>query len=148
MQAPKSQLLLVEGLKSMAGTSGAHLASHATGHDKCPSAPLMAGASAGTIHVPVPPTPPPSGAGGLKDVVALLVPFLQPTPQELANNLLFFYVQYHLKLGFSKFVQYTQVWLRPLPPGHLICRLIQGRLPDFLSSRCAAHCWMAYCEVH
>ena len=83
----------------------------------------MAGASAGTIHVPVPPTPPPSGAGGLKDVVALLVPFLQPTPQELANNLLFFYVQYHLKLGFSKFVQYTQVGPCSPPPGNPMCYL-------------------------
>ena len=64
---------------------------------------------AGTIHVPVPPTPTPSGPGGQKDVVALLVPFLQPTPQDIANNLLYYYVQYHLQLGFSKFVQYTQV---------------------------------------
>lgn len=64
---------------------------------------------AGTIHVPVPPTPAPSGPGGQKDVVALLVPFLQPTPQDIANNLIYHYVQYHLQLGFSKFVQYTQV---------------------------------------
>ena len=64
---------------------------------------------AGTVHVPVPPTPAPSGPGGLKDVVALLVPFLQPTPQDIANNLLYYYVQYHLQLGFTKFVQYTQV---------------------------------------
>ena len=113
MQGSKSQLQLAGGLEGMAGTSGAHQASHVTDDAQQPSAALTAGASAGTIHVPVPPTPPPSGAGGLKDVVALLVPFLQPTPQELANNLLFFYVQYHLKLGFSKFVQYTQVWPHP-----------------------------------
>ena len=64
---------------------------------------------AGTVHTPVPPTPAPTGPEGLKDVVALLVPFLQPTPQDIANNLLYYYVQYHLQLGFSKFVQYTQV---------------------------------------
>ena len=68
---------------------------------------------AGAIHVPVPPPPAPSGPGGLKDVVALLVPFLQPTPQDIANNLLYYYVQYHLQLGFTKFVQYTQVQLLP-----------------------------------
>ncbi len=55
----------------------------------------------------MPPTPAP--ASGVKEVVALLVPFLHPTPQEIANNLLYFYIQYHLQLGFSKFVQYTQV---------------------------------------
>ena len=70
---------------------------------------------AGSIHVPVPPTPPPSGPGGLKDVVALLVPFLLPTPQDIANNLLYYYVQYHLQLGFTKFVQYTQVRHLPRP---------------------------------
>ena len=42
-------------------------------------------------------------------MVALLVPFLHPTPQDIANNLLYYYVQYHLQLGFTKFVQYTQV---------------------------------------
>ena len=119
MRATQSQLQLAGGLKEAAGTSSALPASHATGHGKDHSAALMAGASAGTIHVPVPPTPSPSSAEGLKDVVALLVPFLQPTPQELANNLLFFYVQYHLKLGFSKFVQYTQVGPHPSPPGNL-----------------------------
>ncbi len=69
--------------------------------------------------MPVPPTPAPSGPGGLKDVVALLVPFLHPTPQDIANNLLYYYVQYHLHLGFTKFVQYTQVepLLEPLPYG-------------------------------
>lgn len=39
----------------------------------------------------------------------MLVPFLRPTPQEIANNLLYFYIKYHLELGFSKFIQYTQV---------------------------------------
>ena len=115
MQAPRSQLQLAGDLKGIAGASGAHQASHATEHAQQPLT-THGRCLAGTIHVPVPPTPPPSGAGGLKDVVALLVPFLQPTPQELANNLLFFYVQYHLKLGFSKFVQYTQVWPHPWPP--------------------------------
>jgi hypothetical protein len=55
----------------------------------------------------VPPTP--AATGGLKEVIALLVPFLHPTPQDIANNLLYFYIRYHLQLGFSKFVQYTQV---------------------------------------
>ena len=55
--------------------------------------------------MPVPATPAPAGT---KEVVALLVPFLHPTPQAIANNLLYFYVRYHLELGFSKFVQYTQ----------------------------------------
>jgi hypothetical protein len=58
------------------------------------------------VHLPVPPTPAPAG---VREVVALLVPFLQPTPQAIANNLLYLYVKYHLELGFSKFVQYTQV---------------------------------------
>lgn len=47
--------------------------------------------------------------------MALLVPFLQPTPQDIANNLLYYYVQYHLQLGFSKFVQYTQVQFLDTP---------------------------------
>ncbi len=63
-------------------------------------------AAAGAVHLPVPPTPAPAG---VREVVALLVPFLQPTPQAIANNLLYLYVKYHLELGFSKFVQYTQV---------------------------------------
>lgn len=54
----------------------------------------------------MPPTP---KVAGPREVVALLVPFLHPTPQGIANNLLYLYVQYHLELGFSKFVQYTQV---------------------------------------
>lgn len=63
---------------------------------------------ADTVHKPVP-RPPAPAEGQLPEVVALLVPFLHPTPQEAANNLLFLYVQYHRPLGFAKFVQYTQV---------------------------------------
>ena len=62
---------------------------------------------ADTVHKPVP-RPPAPAEGQLPEVVALLVPFLHPTPQEAANNLLFLYVQYHRPLGFAKFVQYTQ----------------------------------------
>lgn len=62
---------------------------------------------AGSVNQPVPPTPPPQG--GTQEVVALLVPFLRPTPQEVANSLLYFYIKYHLELGFAKFIQYTQV---------------------------------------
>lgn len=80
---------------------------------------------AGTIHTPVPPTPAPTGPEGLKDVVALLVPFLQPTPQDIANNLLYYYVRYHLQLGFSKFVQYTQV---PTQVTHLPTERVQHHL--------------------
>ena len=69
--------------------------------------------AAGSVHLPVAPQPQPqpSGPGGTKEVVALLVPFLHPTPQAIANNLLYYYVQYHLQLGFDRFVQYTQVHL-------------------------------------
>ncbi len=67
---------------------------------------LHACVCAGGVYPPVPPTPAPEG---IREVVALLVPFLHPTPQAIANNLLFFYIQYHLELGFSKFVQYSQV---------------------------------------
>ena len=69
---------------------------------------LLHGTCAGSVNVPVPPVPAATGAGGTREVVALLVPFLRPTPQHIANNLLHFYIKYHLELGFSKFVQYTQ----------------------------------------
>ena len=65
-------------------------------------------ALADTVHKPVP--RPPTPADAPPEVVALLVPFLHPTPQEAANNLLFLYIQYHRPLGFAKFVQYTQAW--------------------------------------
>jgi hypothetical protein len=71
------------------------------------------------VNVPVPPVPAATGAGGTREVVALLVPFLRPTPQQIANNLLYFYIKYHLELGFSKFVQYTQArppHLQTCPP--------------------------------
>ena len=58
------------------------------------------------MHKPVP--RPPTPADAPPEVVALLAPFLHPTPQEAANNLLFLYIQYHRPLGFAKFVQYTQ----------------------------------------
>ena len=51
---------------------------------------------------------PPAAPDAQPEVVALLVPFLHPTPQEAANNLLFLYIQYPRPLGFAKFVQYTQ----------------------------------------
>lgn len=56
-------------------------------------------------------------------MVALLVPFLKPTPQDIANNLLYYYVQYHLQLGFSKFVQYTQVSAQLIPLLYLMCAI-------------------------
>ena len=79
---------------------------------------VTAHGSAGGVHRPVPPTP---NVAGPREVVALLVPFLHPTPQAIANNLLYLYVQYHLELGFSKFVQYTQVRPRLLPPAQVSC---------------------------
>lgn len=53
-------------------------------------------------------------------MVAILVPFLETTPQAAANALLERYIQYHLKLGFAKFVQYTQVQSSPSSLGYLI----------------------------
>eukprot|EP00884_Botryococcus_braunii_P010128 jgi/Botrbrau1/19116/Bobra.0077s0029.1 len=58
-----------------------------------------------SIHKPVAQAPP---TEELPEVVAILVPFLETTPQDAANALLERYIQYHLKLGFSQFVQYTQ----------------------------------------
>ena len=82
---------------------------------------VTAHGSAGGVHGPVPPTP---NVAGPREVVALLVPFLHPTPQAIANNLLYLYVQYHLELGFSKFVQYTQVRPRLLPPAQVSVLLL------------------------
>jgi hypothetical protein len=59
---------------------------------------------------------PPAVPDAQPEVVALLVPFLHPTPQEAANNLLFLYIQYHRPLGFAKFVQYTQARPPARPP--------------------------------
>jgi len=42
------------------------------------------------------------------EVVALLAPFLQPTAVDVAARLLYLYIAYHLRLGFTRFVQYTQ----------------------------------------
>ncbi len=39
---------------------------------------------------------------------AVLHPFLEHTDPGAANNVLFFYIQYHLQLGYSRFFQYTQ----------------------------------------
>ena len=75
----------------------------------CLSDSLAVAGRAGSVNHPVPPTPVATGPGGTREVVAMLVPFLQPTPQEIANNLLYLYIKYHLELGFSKFIQYTQV---------------------------------------
>lgn len=80
---------------------------------------------AGSVNQPVPPTPVATGPGGTREVVALLVPFLRPTPTNIANNLLYFYIKYHLELGFSKFVQYTQVLLIP-PTVHVTFCSYQG----------------------
>ena len=42
------------------------------------------------------------------EVTALLPPFLPPTPGGVAARLLYLYIKYHLQLGFTTFVQYTQ----------------------------------------
>ncbi len=42
------------------------------------------------------------------EVAAVLVPFLQPTPGDVAARLLYLYIMYHLRLGFTRFVQYSQ----------------------------------------
>jgi hypothetical protein len=66
--------------------------------------------SAASIHKPV---PAPAPQKGLPDVVAVLSPFLETTPQDAANVLLERYIQYHLAMGFSRFLQYTQVGGNP-----------------------------------
>lgn len=45
------------------------------------------------------------------EVVALLSPFMYPTPHAIANNMLFLYIKYHMVLGIRRYVQYTQVRL-------------------------------------
>ena len=51
------------------------------------------------------------------EVTALLPPFLPPTPGGVAARLLYLYIKYHLQLGFTTFVQYTQAC--PPPSGVL-----------------------------
>jgi len=61
---------------------------------------------------------PPAGALPAPEVVALLSPFMYPTPHAIANNMLFLYIKYHMVLGIRKYVQYTQARARargPLP---------------------------------
>lgn len=57
----------------------------------------------------------PAPVGNLPEpeVVALLSPFMYPTPHAIANNMLFLYIKYHMVLGIRRYVQYTQV--RPSP---------------------------------
>jgi hypothetical protein len=43
------------------------------------------------------------------DVVGILSPFTEPTPQRVANAMLDLHIQYHMVMGVSRFVQYTQV---------------------------------------
>ena len=50
----------------------------------------------------------------MPEVTALLPPFLPPTPGAVAARLLYLYIKYHLHLGFTTFVQYTQA-RAPLP---------------------------------
>lgn len=61
---------------------------------------------AGSVHRPLRHQ---RAAGGEARVHAVLYPFLEHTPQDTANNVLFRYVQYHGSLGYSRFYQYTQV---------------------------------------
>lgn len=68
-------------------------------------------------RVPVPDGPLPE-----PEVVALLPPFMYPTPHTIANDLLFLYIQYHMLLGIKRYVQYTQV--RPA----LACPIVLGGL--------------------
>ena len=62
--------------------------------------------------------PAPVGNLPAPEVVALLSPFMYPTPHAIANNMLFLYIKYHLVLGIKRYVQYTQV--RPALPSRII----------------------------
>ncbi len=69
-------------------------------------------------------------AGGLPppEVVALLSPFMYPTPHAIANNMLFLYIKYHMVLGITKYIQYTQA--RSLPYSCLTCVNLRWHLLD------------------
>ena len=53
--------------------------------------------------------PVPAGSPPEPEVVALLSPFMYPTPHAVASNMLFLYIQYHMVLGIRRYMQYTQV---------------------------------------
>jgi len=85
------------------------------------------------VELPVQRVPPPAGALPAPEVVALLSPFMYPTPHAIANNMLFLYIKYHMVLGIRKYVQYTQA--RPLPCGaaggrRTSCRAAPGLGPE------------------
>lgn len=64
------------------------------------------------------------------EVTALLPPFLPPTPGDVAARLLYLYIKYHLQLGFTTFVQYTQARAAPLLGASAPCA---QRLGDLLA---------------
>ena len=67
----------------------------------------------GSVELPVEKAAVPAGGLPPPEVVALLSPFMYPTPHAIANNMLFLYIKYHMVLGITKYIQYTQA--RPCP---------------------------------
>ena len=72
---------------------------------RCMNIPLRPG----SVEKPVERVAVPVGNLPEPEVVALLSPFMYPTPHAIANNMLFLYIKYHMVLGIRRYVQYTQV---------------------------------------
>ena len=76
---------------------------------------------------------------------AVLHPFLEHTDPATANNVLFYYIQYHLQLGYSRFFQYTQArraaGAPALPVGWRCCapRHVGTHRPSQRAAQCPVH---------